>query len=210
MDARFASSLVIEQCAGLGHDRAVVVQHPEALVVAVADGSGGQAGGGEAAQAVIDAVERRLAEGLVPLDKAAWCALLVDLDRIIEEDPQAGEATAVVLAVGRRFIVGACVGDSRAVLLGRASVLDLTERQNRRPLLGTGGALPVPIMAPSKVGTLVVGTDGLFAYVQPKELQRLASGRGSLDERARALLEAVRLPSGGLSDDVALCLVDTV
>jgi len=210
MDDTFPVALVVEQSPEMGHDRALCIEHPEALVIVVADGSGGQGGGGEAADLVVASVRRSLAAGLVVSDKAAWCALLVDIDRAIEEDATAGETTAVVLALSRRFLVGASVGDSRAVHFTRTGPLDLTERQERRPLLGSGGALPVPIVAPSRVGTLVVGTDGLYSYLALDRLQRLALRDEALERRSRALLDAVRLPSGSLNDDVAFCVVDTL
>lgn len=210
MDNPFDSSLIIEQSPEMGHDRAIIIDHRDALVLVVADGSGGQSGGGEAAQLVIDTVQAKLTDDFIVADKAAWCALLVDLDRTLEEDSLAGETTAIVMAISRRFIAGASVGDSRALHFTRRDVRDLTERQNRRPLLGSGGAIPVPFSAPSRIGTVVAGTDGLFGYTSYKELKKLAMAKGSTILRSENLLKAVQLPSGKYSDDVSFCLIDTI
>lgn len=210
MDNPFESSITIEQSPEMGHDRAILIDHRDALVLVIADGSGGQSGGGEAAQLVIDTVQAKLTDDFIVADKGAWCALLVDLDRTLEENTLAGETTAIVMAISRRFIAGASVGDSRAIHFTRRDVRDLTERQNRRPLLGSGGAIPVPFAAPSRIGTVVAGTDGLFGYINYKELKKLTLTKGSTSLRSEDLLKAVQLPSGKFSDDVSFCVVDTI
>ncbi len=210
MDNPFPSCLLVEQTPASGHDRAFLCHHKDALVLVVADGSGGQGGGGEAADMVIEAVKKAINNNIEPGDYAAWCSLLVDIDRHIEEHAEAGETTAIVLALSRRYIAGAACGDSRAVLFSRSGPIDITEKQNRRPMLGSGGALPVPISERSLVGTLVVATDGLFDYSKFPELKKIISRNEKIDERAKSLIDSIRLKSGSLPDDVALALVDTL
>lgn len=210
MDNPFESSMIVEQSPEMGHDRAILIDHRDALVIVVADGSGGQSGGGEAAQLVIDTVQSKLTDDFIVADKGAWCALLVDLDTTLEDNPIAGETTAIVMAISRRFIAGASVGDSRALHFTRTNVRDLTERQNRRPLLGSGGAIPVPFAGPSHIGSVLVGTDGLFGYTNYKTLKKLALAKSPTSLRSENLLKAVQLPSGKYCDDVSFCLIDTI
>ena len=206
----FPAHLLVEQSKNGGHDRALLCQYKDSLIIAVADGSGGQGGGGEAADKVIAGVKKAVANGIKPGDYAAWCSLLVDIDREIEEDKEAGETTAIVLALSRRYIAGAACGDSRALLFSRTGLIDITKKQNRRPMLGSGGSLPVPINERSLVGTLVVATDGLFDYMSAKALEKCVSSPMNIDERAKSLVESLRLKSGDLPDDVALALIDTL
>ncbi|HEV7558771.1 MAG TPA: hypothetical protein VGO00_25040, partial [Kofleriaceae bacterium] len=117
-------------------------------MVALADGAGGTGNGAAAAQAIVDAVETGAGD---------WCALLEDLDGRLD----GAQATAVIVSVRER-ITGVSVGDSGAWLVRDGDIIDLTEHQRRKPLVG-GGCEPVAFEAPFD-GTLVVGSDGLFRY----------------------------------------------
>jgi PPM family protein phosphatase len=173
-----------------GHDRAAVIERPEGLVVALADGAGGTGNGAMAAQAVIDAV----AAG------QEWQALDDDPARLAH-----GQTTAVVLTVDATGIIGASVGDSEAWLIGD-DVVNLTERQVRKPLLGSG-CMPVGFAAgPIGDATLLVASDGLVRYAKQHDIARIARG-ADVGAAARALVELVRLPSGGFQDAVAVVLV---
>lgn len=85
---------------------------------------------------------------------------------------------------------------------------DLTARQHRKLRLGSGKARPVSISRPRLDGTLLVATDGLFTYARPDRIADMAS-RDDLDRSASDLIQLVRLPSGGLHDDVGLVLIRT-
>ena len=54
-----------------------------------------------------------------------------------------GESTVVVVDVRADSICGASVGDSQAWIVNGADITDLTARQHRKPLLGSGEAEPV-------------------------------------------------------------------
>ena len=67
------------------------------------------------------------------------------------------------------------------------------------------------IAVPTSGGYLVAvadsaGSDGLFKYAHAERICALAM-QGSVATAADALANAVRLPSGGLPDDVAVALV---
>ena len=99
----------------------------------------------------------------------------------------------------------ASVGDSGAWLLRGPDILDLSERQQRKPLVG-GGCAPAPLRPVHLgTGTLLVATDGLFNYAKRADIQRIASGP-DLASAAQALVDLVRLRSGALQDDVAIVL----
>ena len=124
-------------------------------------------------------------------------------DRAIAEDRQAGETTAVVVAVTKAGIVGASVGDSGAILMRADGDVELTRGQVRKPGLGSGMAIVVPFEHELVEGTLVAGTDGLLKYATRAAIRRAALGHAAA-EAARELVELVRLPSGGLQDDVGV------
>jgi serine/threonine protein phosphatase PrpC len=99
------------------------------------------------------------------------------------------------------------VGDSSAWVISAAGEMtDLTAHQRRRPLLGSGEALPVVFEAELGDGRLILGSDGLFKYATAERICTLAM-QGSVSDAADALANCVRLPSGGVQDDVAVVVV---
>jgi serine/threonine protein phosphatase PrpC len=183
-----------------GEDRIAVVQGADRLLLVVADGAGGAGAGARAAQLVCDAV---VAE---PAGQRAWADVLREIDSALFRSGSGGLSTGVVAEIIGSDIVGASVGDSAALLIGDALVEDLTEHQHRKPLLGTGGSEPVPFGPVPLTGHLLVASDGLMKYARRSEIQRLGMRR-PLTASADALLDAVRLRTGNLQDDVAIILV---
>jgi serine/threonine protein phosphatase PrpC len=181
-----------------GQDRATVTELGNDIMIVVADGAGGTGNGAVAAQAIVDAVCARAGE------TRDLAVLLAELDRDAVLLGH-GQSTAVALVVGPGGIGGASVGDSGAWLVGDNEIVDLTEHQVRKPLVGAG-CIPVAFDAGAlDGGTLVVGTDGLFRYAKRDDIARLAR-EPDLAAAARALVDRVRLPTGGLQDDVAVVL----
>jgi serine/threonine protein phosphatase PrpC len=182
---------------GAGQDRISVSQARDRVVIALADGAGGAAGGERAASAVIDAVAAAQTDD--------WVAVLTEL----ELDPDRlgpGQTTAVVVTVTRDGLRGASVGDSGAwVIRGGGRIEDLTQAQHRKPLLGDH-SVAIPFRGGPLAGaTLLVASDGLLRHAPPEEIVRVASGP-DLAAAARQLVELVRLPSGELPDDIAIVL----
>lgn len=192
--------------AGPDQDRIAVLTHGQGHILVVADGAGGLSGGGEAAQAVVDFFTRRAGRFQDPEDPATWSIALADLDIALLEDPRGGKATAVVFATGPH-LVGASVGDSGAWLIRGGGTLDITERQRRKPRLGTGLAIPVPFGPARFPGRLLVASDGLFQYGSADRLAEIALA-GTVAAAAAALVEAVKLPSAGFLDGVAAILCE--
>ena len=196
-NARFAYAVEIAAARGNGQDRACVFERGDALVLALADGAGGTGNGATAAQAIVDATS-------MAAPGTNWDALLVNLD----EDRNrlgSGQSTAVILSISGSGISGASVGDSGAWLITGTDILDLTDGQARKPLVGDG-CVPFLVTArPIGRGTMLVASDGLLRYAKRSDIAQLASGP-DLAAAARALVDLVRLPSGDLQDDVAIVL----
>ncbi len=184
---------------GAGQDRAAVIAIDGGLVIALADGAGGTGAGDVAAQAIVDA-----AAAAAPT-RPSWAAFLDELDG----DPARlghGQATAVLVTVTAAGIRGASVGDSGAWLVRGDAIDELTAQQQRKPLVGAGGAMAMALgCGPIGDATLVVASDGLLKYGARRAIARIA-GQADLAAAADALIELVRLPSGGLQDDVGVVL----
>lgn len=179
-----------------GQDRASVFVRPGGLVIALADGAGGTSNGAVAAQAFVDAVGATSSE-------TDWSGIIEALDGDISRLGH-GQTTAVVLSLDSRGITGCSVGDSGAWLV-LDEVIDLTDGQVRKPLVG-GGCSPFVFHAgPLGNATLIVASDGLLRYGKQQDIARISRGP-DLATAARTLVELVRLPSGALQDDVAVVL----
>ena len=186
-----------------GEDRVAIFASAERTLLVVADGAGGDGRGGAAADAVVALVRERSADG--PFDAVA---LLRDCDAALA-GRAGGESTAVIVSVYERGIAGASVGDSAAWLIDSAGYADLTERQARKPLVGSGRAQPLGFHADPFVGTLLLGSDGLFKYAPPSLIRQITT-EVAFAAIAQRLVDGVRLRSGALHDDtgVVLCRRD--
>ena len=180
---------------GAGQDRAAVIELADRLVIVLADGAGGTARGAVAAERVIAAARAEAASA------TEWGGVIETIDR----DPAlgGGQATAVIATLDERGVRGASVGDSAAWLVRGGAITELTAAQVRKPLVGSGAVATPFGCGPLAGATLLVGSDGLFHYAPRADLARLAS-LDDVDEAARALVERVRLPGGGLADDVSV------
>ena len=203
----FQTAQITEAYGTRGQDRVAVIEHPAGIVAVVADGAGGTSGGAEAADTLLLWV-RAYADRATDLgDPFQWAALLERVDRQIAAAN--GQTTAVVVAATRDGLCGASVGDSAAWLIpdGNANAYDnLTANQARKPLLGSGSARPVAFERPSGDHTLLLASDGLVKYAPPHRICGIARDR-DLTSATRRLVDAVRLKSGALQDDVGLVLL---
>lgn len=195
--AHYIHTVAIESCGATGQDRAVVVHSETSIIIALADGAGGTGNGAAAADLVVNSVMQN------PAACADAASLLYALDA--NERLDGGQTTAVVLVIEGTRAMGASVGDSGAWVIDRESIVDLTQGQRRKPLLGDGCS-PVAFSGTALPGsTLVVASDGLFRYAKPRDIVRIVS-QADIETAARQLIELVRLPSGGLQDDVSVVL----
>jgi PPM family protein phosphatase len=200
----FETAKILEAWGPRLEDRAEVIVRGESVLVVVADGAGGRPGAAYTAETAVRMVCAGTA-ALRPWDLFAWCGLLRRVDDALAHDPAAGETTLVAAVVSPQGVVGVSAGDSGAWLIGPDGVQDLTGRQQRKPFLGTGAAVPVPFAVPWAGGTLLAASDGLFKYAGRDRIAGVAR-EGDLEQAARRLVDLVRLPSGKLQDDVAVVL----
>lgn len=107
---------IVTRCvaASAGQDRVWARIFDDVAIVALADGAGGRAGGGEAAQIVVREAAKTAQKVRNPRDADFWVRWLQEVDDLIANDAEAGETTAVVAAIGADFVAGASVGDSSA------------------------------------------------------------------------------------------------
>lgn len=203
-------AVALEAENAVSDDHVKIIEFRNTLIIAVADGAGGLSGSTHAAKAVVQAIET-LIELEAQLDEeTTWIALLANTDQAIRDRGNWGQTTAVILAATDRWICGASVGDSEAWLATTDDFRHLTAAQNRKPLLGSGSAMPVSFRRQHLGGTLVVGTDGLFKCAPAWRVCQTATGYPP-DDACRILLDLVRLPNGRFRDDVgiALCNFDS-
>jgi len=155
------SKAVLASRPGQGQDRVAIVRVRGGYVVAVADGAGGLGGGAKAADRALRDVAAHARTDLVQ-EPQAWTSLLEGTDAALAS---AGGQCAIVLAsvIGTR-IVGASVGDCGAWLVDDTTT-DLTAKQFRKPLLGSGASSAVPFEAELNPGaTLLLASDGLLKH----------------------------------------------
>jgi len=203
----FSKTLLVAGAKRGGQDRARIVARGDCLVVVVADGAGGVVGAESAAELLVTEVERAALDAAFDvLTPAAWSALLARVDQALAGDARAGETTAVVVAVSARGVAGASTGDSGAWIVRRHDVDELTAGQPRKARLGSGAVEPVAFARSALDGTLLVASDGLFAYTTAARISARVRG-GDLEAAVAGLVSLVRLPSGELMDDIAVALV---
>ncbi len=184
-------------------DRTDVTEHGGALVVVVADGAGGMRGGSTASDALVDAVRSRLAKSIDPYDIRAWSELFKETDAALAR-VLGGETTGVLVVIGEHGVVGVSAGDSEAWLVSATAIERLTEAQTRQRI-GSGRSTATPFRRRSLEGTLVVGTDGLFKYVDAASI--IAACSAPVIDAADRLAALPRLASGAYPDDVAAVIV---
>jgi PPM family protein phosphatase len=182
-------------------DRIEVQESNGRQIIVVADGAGGVAGGAQAAELLMSEVRTRWQHVQTP-NHAIACLRSIDLKMA---QMGTGQTTATVVTCIDISILVASVGDSEAWLIGTSSVIDLTEGQIRKPLLGSGTSEPVAathLVSPG-VGVLLIATDGLFKYASRSTIHNVVRNT-NLADIPQALVSAVRLPSGKLQDDIAV------
>jgi PPM family protein phosphatase len=202
----FHASMALEGQSKQCEDRAAVWIFHENLIVIVADGAGGIGGGAYAARMIIQCASERICEIFEFSQSETWIKLLHELDWLLAEDPEAGEAAAVLLAIHSDGITGASVGDCGAWLIAGQEYQDLTQEQQRKPLLGSGEAFPVGFSVLPFVGTLLVASDGLFNYTTPQNICEAVGSASTNECSPEKLIDLVRLRSGQLQDDISVVL----
>lgn len=185
-------------------DRVGIFGSDRLVLLVLADGAGGQRGGAEAAERVVESAGAHFHRPGERVDPTLWGAWMRQLDLRLADESGVGESTAIVCVIeDGRFVGGCSVGDSEALLVTAGSVVDLTRDQRRKPLLGSGKVAPQPFFVRREGGTLLLGSDGLFKYA-PRDKIVACIRSAPFAELLDQLVDLVRLPSGARSDDVGL------
>ncbi len=178
---------------------------PACFLCALADGQGGQAGGGQAARGAcaVSIAETRRRSPVQLLLSSTWSAIVGAADLAVSRYPDAGFCTLVTFAVTERMVCGASCGDSALVLItGNRRNSVLTDPQPKNPPIGSGGAMAVPfstVLSPPWMPLAM--SDGVWKYAG---WDRIADIDPNLSAEAaiNTLHEAAKLPrSGALQDD---------
>ena len=191
---------------GKGEDRLLVEHYGARTLAIVADGAGGMGGGAAAAAMACSIAAQRLRTGGTGTAED-WARCLYEADQAVVRT--GGQCTAVVVEISEGRVVGASVGDSCAWLLTGKAIVDLTENQHRKPLLGSDEALPMGFGPIELSGRLLIATDGLFKYATESDIAERATSL-SVNDAVDKLIAGVRLLSGALHDDVAIILIECV
>ncbi len=207
-----------------GEDAAAVLDcGPDALLLAVADGMGGQRGGARASKVAVDVLAERLAEGTA--DSADVVDAVDEAQVRTKASRGAGATTLVVTLITPEGVRMFNVGDSEAILMTpRGKVKVRTTVQSPVGYLVAAGALApdeallheyrhllssavgidamrlevCPRVAFAKTDTLVLGSDGMFDNVFEHELLEITRNRDLEDAADElAMLVAARMRRGG-------------
>lgn len=201
------SFTITEGARATGQDVVGVFPFAAGEIVLLADGAGGTSGGREAAELVVRILSERALQSEA-VTETFWRQAILEL-AIELESLGAGQSTAVAIAHRGRSLCGGSIGDCEAWLIGRDGLIDLTQGQARKPLLGGGLAEPRTFSAQIRPGELLlVASDGLFKYATRERIVDCLRARGaSLESIGHALIALARMPNGGLQDDIGIALV---
>jgi PPM family protein phosphatase len=198
---------------GENEDAFVVRGHPGeegCLLVALADGQGGRAGGREAARVACAAcVEVALGRSVKDLMRpGVWEEAGRAADGAVARAAGAGFTTLVAFAVYRDWLAGASSGDSAALMVnaGEEGVI-LTGGQVKDPPVGSGAAVFTPFGARlSAPWTALALSDGVWKYAGWEGVWEVAR-RCAGEEVAGELRRRAALRSGALADDFTVVVV---
>ncbi|EHJ45923.1 protein serine/threonine phosphatase (plasmid) [Solidesulfovibrio carbinoliphilus subsp. oakridgensis] len=219
-------------------DRFLVKEFPDgSMLLAVADGLGGQAGGDVAAQAVVDALAR-----LEPDGGSSECLLALAVEtaeHVIREktliDPrlEGMGSTATVAWVQDGFAVYAHLGDSRLYLWRKDILSQITtdhtflqdflddgsitpEQAKTHPFrnilekcVGCAGSEPdTGSIVLHEGDTLILCTDGLFKELQEADIATVMASNGTTQQMATTLLNQA-LAAGGRDNTTVIVMQST-
>lgn len=174
------------------------------MAFCIADGAGGTAGGRLASERV----ESRFQESVYSdqfSNPDDFESFLRKLDTEIHNSSNCGETTVVIGLICENEIIGGSVGDSQCWLFYGEKAFEITQMQNRKPLLGSGMSIPIGF-GPIPMGEqLLAGSDGFFNYVDPLQLPLML--RENPHFTAEDIAQLAQNRAGKYSDDIAIVYV---
>jgi serine/threonine protein phosphatase PrpC len=203
----FATSKQIQAGGSELQDRAEYFWNGSNLILILADGAGGLSGGAKAAEFIVESVKQQI--GSTITNSQQLCAILASIDQKMSASGTFGETTCVVVILSDSGIIGASVGDSGVLGFSKIGVENLTANQVRKPLLGSGFAIPVGFTRNQLDGTLLIASDGLLKYTSQEKIAATILA-ADFKNAAAKLIELVRYQSGALPDDVSVLLAQKI
>lgn len=203
IEVTFEVSKQIQAAGSELQDCADFFEYNSKLILILADGAGGLSGGAKAAEFVVESIKKRI--NFQTISSEQLCSFLSTLDREMFASGTFGETTCVIVILSEGGAIGACVGDSGALIFSKAGVGNLTIGQMRKPLLGSGQALLSGFNLKRLDGTLLIASDGLLKYTSHEKIAATIAA-SSFDDAPGKLIDLVRYQSGALPDDVSVLL----
>lgn len=198
---------------GENQDALVVERHPKdprMLLVAVADGQGGQPGAKAAAQQACHLVVQAATEcrpGSL-LWAGKWKRLLCRTDKALRADADAGFTTLIAFAVLQRRLCGAASGDSALMAVTRRDVQILTKGQMKIPPVGSGRASAFAFkFRLDPPWTILAMTDGVWKFAGWDRIWDKALESCNPDSMIESLRGAAAHSVGSLQDDFTLVVI---
>ena len=156
----------------INEDAFLVESHPAdaaCLLCFLADGQGGRAGGGQAAQVACSSAVQT-ARLLPPWKLAApstWGTILSHADAAVCADAGAGFTTLIGFCIAKSHVAGAACGDSALMAkTARRRPMELTAGQFKNPPVGSGAARFAPFGAAlEEQWSVLAMSDGVWKYV---------------------------------------------
>lgn len=197
----------------VNEDAFLVQPHPAdpgCLIVALADGQGGRAGGARAAQlacsTVVEAASGTRTSALT--HSGTWYDFARLADAAVAGDAAAGFTTLVAYCVHGQHVIGASNGDSALLVMTGDEAFIWTKYQAKNPPVGSGEAAIVPFAFRLGDAWRLLGmTDGVWKYARwDRVIQVVQTHRG--EEVLGELQALARLPgSGEFQDDFTVVLL---
>ncbi len=165
----------------------------------LADGASGNISPSEPSNSFVNFLSEKLTFG-VP---ESYVGLIRDGERNFLFEGVYGETTGVVFEINNKKIKGSSVGDSEVWLYREGELTEITEKQNRRPRIGSFGPFDItPVMFEMELkenDIIIAGTDGLFNFVPSQKIKEIIESKNFNVINSCMLKEA--MVDGKLEDD---------
>ena len=197
----YASRVVARR--GEGEDRVKInLSGAERISAVLADGAGGIAGGGSAADLV---VSRLVLQHTT--DFGFLFDSILEVDNLLQSDPSCGLTTVACVHTNGLEFIGGVVGDSDVLLYRAGELENLAPQKEFKPLLGDGNAFPTVFAGSLDHALLLLVSDGLTKYISSSDVLEICSNLADPEKIINELINSLELPNGQLQDDVSVVAI---
>ena len=200
---QYSIDTFLEQSSQNGADALTILYGKERVLICLADGAGGTSGAKEASEMIMQWAK----ENQKTLETCVTVESLEEqvnrLDKAMYQTKDVGESTLVMALLSETQIMGVSVGDSKCWMFGKDFDHELSLMQHRKPLLGSGEATAIGFCM-EMMGTVVIGSDGLFDYTSIEKIKKESQNKNAT---AKSLAMLAQESTGGFQDDISVVLV---